>query len=329
MPAEFPPDTQHFGFTLISGFSLMSYAAAVEPLRAANLLAGRPLYRWSVYAVDGATAVSSSGADVPAERLPADGGGLHTVFVVAGGEPHSWAVRPVISCLRRLARQGVRIGGISGGPHLLAAAGLLDGHRFTIHWEHAEALAEAFPSLRPEHARFILDGDRLTCGGGVAPLDMMHAIIAKRMGEEFARRVSDWFLHTHVDMPSAPQRASLAERYNVHQPALIAILEKMESTLATPLDRKTMAAFAGISPRHLDRLFSERLNTSFLGHYHRLRLDYARNLLRQSALSVTEIAIASGFASASHFARRYKARFGVSPSEERTGTTAGNTQPPG
>lgn len=319
MPFEPAADIQHFGFIPLPGFPLMSYAAAVEPLRAANLLAGRPLYRWTAYIASGTETVSSSGAVVRGEPLPAGRGTLHTVFVAAGGEPKDWTVAPVIACLRRLARQGVRIGGISGGPYLLAAAGLLADRRFTIHWEHAEALVEAFPMLRPERSRFILDRDRLTCGGGVAPMDMMHALIAERMGEAFARRVSDWFLHTHVDAPSAPQRASLAERYGVHHPILLTILEKMEATVSAPLDRNAMASFAGVSPRHLDRLFQTRLNTSFLQHYHRLRLGHARNLLRQSALSVTEIAFACGFTSGSHFARCYRAQFGRTPHADRKG----------
>jgi transcriptional regulator GlxA family with amidase domain len=78
-----------------------------------------------------------------------------------------------------------------------------------------------------------------------------------------------------------------------------------------------MASFAGISPRHLDRLFQTRLETSFLHHYRHLRLGHARNLLRQSALSVTEIAFACGFASSSHFARCYRGQFGTTPTAER------------
>ena len=72
--------------------------------------------------------------------------------------------------LRRAAGEGIAVGGISGGPYLLAAAGLLDDRRFTIHWQHAPALIEAFPTLRPDQARFVIDRGRLTCGGGVAPL---------------------------------------------------------------------------------------------------------------------------------------------------------------
>ena len=123
--------------------------------------------------------------------------------------PRTGAGRQCVQTLRRLAGEGVRVGGISGGPYVLAEAGLLKGRRFTIHWEHAPALAEAFPDLRPEQARFVIDGARITCGGGVAPLDLMHALIAERMGADFARRVSDWFLHTQV-APGAGSAARLA-----------------------------------------------------------------------------------------------------------------------
>jgi AraC family transcriptional regulator, glycine betaine-responsive activator len=317
MSRDPPPGVQHIGFVLLPGFALMSFAAAVEPLRAANIVAGREVYRWTSFSPSGANAMSSSGAYVPCAVLPNRHASLHTLFVIAGGNPADWKLPGVNGCLRALARRGVRLGGISGGPYVLAAAGLLSNRRFTLHWEHAPALMEAFSGLQPEPARFIIDRDRLTCGGGVAPLDMMHALIAERFGDAFARGVSDWFLHTHVGLPSEPQRASLAERYGVHHAALIAALEKMETTIATPLGRSAIAASAGITPRHLDRLFAVHLGTTFSTHYRRLRLDHARNLLRQSALSATEIAVACGFSGGAHFARRYRAEFGVTPSAER------------
>jgi transcriptional regulator GlxA family with amidase domain len=163
----------------------------------------------------------------------------------------------------------------------------------------------------------VLDGNRITCGGGVAPLDMMHALIAERMGSDFARRVSDWYLHTHVESSGAPQRASLAERYRVNHPGLLTVLEKMEATIEAPLDRQTMAALAGLSPRHLDRLFSSQMGSSFLLEYRKLRLDHARRLLQQSPLSISEIAFATGFSSAGHFSRSYRAAFGEPPRSQR------------
>lgn len=321
-PVAAPPSPhgalQRIGFVLVPGFALMSYASAAEPFRAANILAGRPLYAVSAFAEGGGSVPSSGAAAVPAAPL-GEARGLHSVFVCAGGAPSQWHRPAVHALLRQLASEGVRIGGISGGPYLLAAAGLLHRRRFTIHWEHAAALTEAFPDLAPEPARFVIDRDRLTCGGGIAPLDMMHALIAARMGPDFARRVSDWFLHTEIGAAAGPQRGSLSERYGVHHPGVLAVLEKMEAGLDAPLARAGLARLAGVSPRQLDRLFAAHLGTGVAGTHRRLRLDHGRRLLRESPLAIAEIAFATGFSSAGHFARCYRAAFGLSPGDERRG----------
>ncbi len=305
-------DTQHLGFLPLPGFALMSFAAATEPPRAANLISGAELYRVSFFSVDGAPVPASSGVSVPCRTL-AEARDLDVLFVCAGGGPAEWRMPEVLPALRRLARAGTRLGGISGGSYLLAAAGLLAGRDFTIHWEHAAALAEAFPDLAPRPARFVIDRDRITCGGGVAPLDMMHALIAERMGTDFARRVSDWYLHTAVSEPGDPQRAGAAERHGTHHAGLLAALAAMEAAVETPLSRAGVARAAGMSARHLDRLFRAERGESFGDAYRRLRLEQAERLLRQSPLTLAQIAYATGFSSPSHFSRAFRARHGVPP----------------
>jgi transcriptional regulator GlxA family with amidase domain len=302
------------GFILVPGYALMSFASAVEPLRAANLLAGRALFDIRFFSSDGKPVIASAGATMETEPLPRKPEGLDVLFVVAGGDPAGRKPDAALfSCLRRMARSGMTIGGISGGPYLLAAAGLLADRRFTVHWEHASALMERWPDLHPERVRFVIDRDRITCGGGVAPLDLMHALIESREGPDFARAVSDWFLHTHVDTPASPQRSSIAERYRVHHKVLAAMLEKMESHVETPLSRREMAGFAGISERHLDRLFQTVMASGFQREYIKIRLERARTLLKQSPMKVSEIALACGFAGSSQLARAYRAQFGENP----------------
>lgn len=147
----------------------------------------------------------------------------------------------------------------------------------------------------------------------------MHALIAGRLGADFARRVSDWYLHTAVSEPSAPQRASAAERHGTHHPALLAALEKMEATIEVPLPRAAIARAAGVSARQLDRLFRSDLGTSFGAAYRRLRLQHALHLLRQSPLSLSQIAYATGFSSPSHFSRTFRTEHGVTPGMVRQG----------
>jgi transcriptional regulator GlxA family with amidase domain len=308
---------QEIGFLLVPGFALLSFASACEPFRAANDLAGRALYRLRYFGEAEGRVASSSGVEVPTEGLPREREHLHTLFICAGGEPTEWDRPAIHAALRRMARFGVRIGGISGGPYLMAAAGLLAERAFTLHWEYAGATVEAFPEARLTRARYVADADRLTCGGGVAPLDMAHRLIAERMGAAFARRVSDWFLHTAVGAADDPQRASAAERYGVHHPALLTVLETMEKTVEAPLSRQAMARLAAVSARHLDRLFLDKRGLRFSAQYRAIRLAHGRRLLRQSPLAIGEIATACGFSSAAHFSRSYRSQFGCSPSADR------------
>jgi len=188
------------------------------------------------------------------------------------------------------------------------------GYRMTLHWEHAQALSEVSPELLIERSLYVIDRNRLTCAGGTAPLDMMHALITKHHGADFARQVSDWFLHTTIRLSSEPQRAGLAERYRTHNQAILAVIETMENHIADPLELKQLAAVVGLGARQLNRLFKQKLGTSTIAFYRKLRLDISENLLLQSQLSITEIAIATGFVSTAHFSSIFKSLHGVSPS---------------
>jgi transcriptional regulator GlxA family with amidase domain len=304
----------------------MSYASAVEPLRAANRLAGRELYRWRHISVDGRPAEASNGATIMCDHGIGDPVNLDALFVCAGGNPALFVHEPTLRWLRGLARKGVRMGGVSGGPYVLARAGLLRGYRFTIHWEHIPALAEEFPDLPASGTLFEIDRDRLTCAGGIAALDMMHALIERDHGGRLASAVSDWFLHSQVRLGSGPQRMTLRERFGVAHPGLLRALEEMESHVEVPASRGHLAAAAGLSPRQLERLFQRHLGSTIGEHYLKVRLDRAQALLRQTTMPVLEIAMACGFVSASHFSRSYKGRFGASPrASATTGAVQGRT----
>jgi transcriptional regulator GlxA family with amidase domain len=307
-----------FGILPVPGFALMSHAATTEPLRAANLLAGRVLYD-VVHVAPTRDAVQSSGAaSVTPGACFADELSLDYLFVIAGGDPAGYPDRAVTPWLSRQARGGVVMGGVSGGPIMLARAGLMRDRRMTVHWEYAAALAEVSPELRLERTLFVMDRDRITCAGGTAPMDMMHALIVSHHGQDFARAVSDWFMHTEIRPPTGPQRASLVERVGTRVPAILDAVEAMESNIADPLPLPQLARIAGLSPRQLNRVFRQHLGETPQARYRRVRLERARNLLCNSALSLTEVALATGFASSSHFSRAYREEFGDPPSRYRS-----------
>jgi transcriptional regulator GlxA family with amidase domain len=314
----YPPKIEAVGFLLIPGFALISYAAAVEPLRAANQLAGKALYRWWNAAPHDRPAIASNGATVlPDFKLSSDPGALDLVLVCAGGNPATFNDRRVFAWLRKLAARGVIIGGISGGPVILAKAGLLSGRRCTVHWEHAPAMQEQFPEVELSRSLFEIDDDRITCSGGVAGLDMMVELITQNHGYQLGAAVSDWFLHTHVREGAGPQRMDLRFRLGVADETLLKVLKAMESRLESPLPRAELARLGGVSLRNLERSFQNQLGRGVHEHYLELRLVRAQQLLRETSLSILEVALASGFASASQFSRAFKRAFQFPPREAR------------
>lgn len=309
--------TRRIGVLPLEGFAVMSYAALTEPMRAANLLARRTLYEMVNISATGAPVPSSGAAVVMPQATVGESLDLDYLFVVAGGDPTTYDDRAVMNWLARLAREGVPLGGVSGGPIILARAGLMAGRRMTVHWEHAAALAEISPHLLIERSLYVIDRDRVTCAGGSAPMDLMHALITQHHGAPFARLVSDWFMHTEVRPSGGPQRAGLVERVGSNNAAILDAVEAMEAHVAEPVGLAHLARTAGLSPRQLNRLFTDKLGRSTMRYYRELRLEKAQSLLRNSPLTLTEIALATGFASSSHFSRAYAAHYGQPPSAYR------------
>lgn len=313
----------HIGFLLIDGFALMSFSAVVEPLRAANLIAEQQYYAIDYYAVDKGHAESSGGAVINATKTLSEFAHLDWLFVVAGTGSTTFQHEKVTKLLRAAANQGVALGGVSAGPALLAQTGLLENRRFTLHWEHIPEMTERFPRLLMERSLYVKDRDRFTCAGGVAPLDMMNALLTEQHGHAFARRVSDWFIHTEIRPSASPQRSSLSERYPTASQAMILAIEAMQNHIADPLDLEQLAQLTDVSTRQLNRLFREKLGSTTMAFYRQLRLQTADKLLRQSSLKIINIAQATGFISAAHFAAAFHKQFGLSPSSIRSALAAG------
>lgn len=305
------------GILLVPDFALMSYASAVEPFRAANRLSGRDLYVWRHISTDGEPVRASNGLQIVPENAVGDVVDFDLLIVCAGGNPAEFEHGPTLAWLRQVARSGTRIAGVSGGPLIVARAGLLEGYRCTIHWEHVPVFIEEFPNHDLRRSLFEIDRDRLSCSGGTAALDMVHTLIEEDHGHELASDVAEWFLHTHVRPGDGPHRMPVRERLAINDPKLVRVLETMDDNLENPVSRQKLAERAAISVRQLERLFKAHLGRSIADHYMELRLRRARILLVQSTLSVLEVAVASGFISASHFSRAYKIRFGRSPRADR------------
>jgi transcriptional regulator GlxA family with amidase domain len=190
------------------------------------------------------------------ERIDCD-----MLFVFAGGDPRFFADPATLGWLRLLAREGCRIAGISGGPYVMARAGLLAGRRATIHWEHRPALREDFPDIAIESGLYVIDGPIITCAGRRG-MDLALALIGRAHGEELARRVGEWFVQSGQRAGTGAQRFSLSERYGTTSSPLLKALQLLQEHLDQPLPRAQVARASGLSLRQLERLFTAHLGQS-------------------------------------------------------------------
>lgn len=311
---------RHFVFLLLDRFTLMSFAAAIEPLRLANRVSGQRLYRWTAIGPGGRTVACSNGVELAVTAdLDLTLGPQDTLIVCGGVDVQRAATRDVLACLRRAARAQTRLGALCTGSWVLARLGLLAGRRATIHWENHDALAEAFPDVLLYRSVFVDDGNRITAAGGTASADLMLSLIGREHGAELAARIADQLIHGSVRSEGDAQRLSIPSRIGVRHAHLSGIIARMEANLEDPISPAILARDAGISMRQLERLFARYLKRTPKQYYMECRLTRARNLLMQTEMPVLEVALACGFSGTAHFSKCYRAQFGRTPFRERAG----------
>lgn len=306
-----------FIFLLLNEFTLLSLSAALDTLRVANRLAGRDLFSWMMVGEGGEEVVSSSGAPIRLDdRLPVTK--YDDVIVVCGGTDVQRATTPVVvNWLRREARRGATVAGLSTGAYAMASAGLLIGKKATVHWELQDIFAEQFPSTELTQMSFEIDRNRITTAGGTSSVDMCLAIISSEFGEELAAAVAEQLLYSEIRDDKLTKRLSLKARFGSTNSKVNRAIEIIEEHLEEPINMSLLAEDVGLSLRQLERLFKQFVNRSPKQFQSELRLRKAQLLLQQSDLKLIDIAMICGFSSAGHFSKRYKQYYNEPPSRER------------
>ncbi|WP_138934232.1 GlxA family transcriptional regulator [Roseovarius arcticus] len=308
---------QHFVFLLVENHTHLTLACAIEPLRIANMISGEDLYRWSYASEDGSSATASNGSVTLVQHAFSDLPKCDRLFVIPGLGMTELITPSLLTSLRKARAVGVQLGALCSGAWILAEAGFLDGMKAAIHWEYHDAFAERFPDVTLVRSVFVADEKYITASGGTATADLLLHLIDQDHGYDLSVAVSDMMVYAGAREASVDQRISLQSRWGMRNPHVARAIEIMRGALEEPVSPMDIAQDLGISARQLERLFGRYFNTSPSRYYMELRLDRARNLLLQTEMSISEIAIASGFQSIGHFSRLYRKSFGTTPSMQR------------
>lgn len=248
------------GFLLHDGFQPIDLAGPWQVLCSANDELGRlhsQLHtvgkRSCVISADGGLAVQICAAldsDFPMDLLIVPGGpGIH----------HAALDPDILGWLRRADRLTQRTCCVGSGAYALAAAGLLDGHRVTIHWKQVERLRWSYPAIEVlDEQIYAHSGKYWTSAGITAGMDLALELI------EQSRAL------LLQDRAAAPFRELLAQ--------LACSLDQ-----GWPIDR--MAKVCGMSRRSFQRKFTASIGMPPAAALGALRSEQAGMLARGGSIS--------------------------------------------
>ena len=295
--------------------SILEVASLLDPLRSANRHLGHEAFRWRITSPDGNAVPLTCGIELPSSGPLATAEGADALVVIAGFRQSQVATAPLIRDLSRMAPRFTAIGGIDAGAWVLARAGLLNGHRATVHWEDLEDLAASHPQVDVVPDRFVIDRNRFTAGGAAPAADLMLHLIAMRHGPATALQVAASFITTA--RPGSEPQISPTKPDPKLDPRVAITIARMEATLDAPEPMADLAARAVLSPRRLETLFRQNVAMTPAAYALDLRLSAARRMVTDTSHPLAEIALRTGFSSPSTLSRAFRDRFGQSPSSLR------------
>lgn len=229
--------------------------------------------------------------------------------------------RALSAWLRAAFDGGARVLSVCTGAFVLGEAGLLDGRRCTTHWRRVAELQERFPQARVLGDRlFVEDGAVVTSAGIASGIDLALAELERDGGPALASSVAREMV-VYVRRDGARRQESV---WVDHQSHLNPAVHLVQQFLVTHPDSDASIAelgrTAGMSERNLRRVFRRATGVGVQEYRQRLRLERARDLLRDPSLTVEAVAARCGFADARQLRRLWRQRFGSSPTAERGGS---------
>ncbi|MEH6576910.1 MAG: GlxA family transcriptional regulator [Amphritea sp.] len=318
---EVSEKTFRVGFLLLEHCSMMAFTAAVDALMTANLVGMAPLFSFTTYGISSAKVKSDLGIEISTQgsldSLNQDNQDSLDVLIVCGGFRCSVAEnKQLTKMLKTAARQQTIMGGIWNGAIPLAYAGLLDDMQCALHPDNHAFMNERFDRVIVSNGTQIIEDNRITCAGHASALEMMLKLIEQFQGKDIVRAICE-ILNCDRVVESGESNFIQSSDDPYLPDTLKEVLRLMNLNIEEPLCIEALALCVGISRRHIERLFKKYLETSPARYYLEVRITHARRLVLQSNASITDISVASGFVTTSHFSNCYKDFFGVSPTLAR------------
>jgi AraC family transcriptional activator FtrA len=301
------------------GLCTFEFGIAYEVFGLSRPEMGEGWYRFSVAGIEAGPLRAAGGLTVAVDR------GLELLdeadLIIAPGWRAIDAPVPeaLIAALRAAHERGARVMSLCSGVAVLAAAGLLAGRRATTHWRYVASIAERYPDIALDADVLYMDeGNILTAAGSAAGIDLCLHVVRGDFGPDAANSVARRLVvppHREGGQAQFIAAPVPEEREGIRLGPLI---EWMRERLAEEQPISLLAGKAGMSMRTFQRRFEATTGDSVGEWLLKERLRQARDLLeKELAVSLDDIAIASGFGTLATMRHHFRRRLGTSPSAYR------------
>jgi transcriptional regulator GlxA family with amidase domain len=301
-------------FLIFDGFDVLDVAGPFEVF-------GEAGYELTIVAPKAGPISSDTGLTVHAPCSVADlnPGRTGTLLVVGGeGVDAARCDRSVIDWVASAATRTERVASVCLGAFILAEAGVLDGRRVTTHWRDADRLAREYPAVIVDSDPiFIQDGPIWTSAGVAAGMDLALALVEADLGPQAALAVAR-------ELVLFLRRPGNQSQFSVPlwsaQPTSDVMREVVEAIHLDPGARHgidELASLAGLSPRHLQRRFTQETGLPPTVYVERVRVEAAQQALAERDDPLETIARRYGFGTAETLRRTFHRLVGIAPSEYR------------
>jgi transcriptional regulator GlxA family with amidase domain len=223
----------------------------------------------------------------------------------------------LVNWVKQHHQQQTLICSVGSASNILASAGLLDNKPATTHWYDFEQFSTNYPDVQLQKRHLITQSGKVFCAGSVNSVaDLMVHFIRDFYNEDIAHHVErqfspeirqDYEHHLYADSSTRAH----------HDEEIVSAQQWLQNHYDRDLKINELVAHSGLNARTLNRRFKLATGLTPMQYLQRHRMTIAEDLLKNSNLALSEIAVQVGYGDYSHFAELFKKWLSISPKAYR------------
>ena len=230
--------------------------------------------------------------------------------------------RALTPWLRRQHQLNSSFTAVGTGVCFLAEAGLLENKSATTHWHYFDQLQKSYPTLKLRRQHFTTQTGNIYCAASInAMAELIVYQVERIFGRVIARQAQRNFFHEIRNLSEAVSYSDSRE-LKLSDELIVQAKIWMQDNLSKHSLLSYLPEKLGVQKRTLNRRFKIATGKTPGEYLNEVRMNFACDLLKNTDLSILEIASFSGFSDNSWFSARFKQWSGSTPKAYRSSVRA-------